>query len=68
MTNNSSENEILAKANISFKSNSSTTNVKFDLYYIKTISYTQFQVNIAKDRGENNFLQMAITQVKVCQM
>ena len=49
----SSENEILAKGNISCKSNTGTTNVKFDLYYIKTISYTKFQVNIAKDRGEN---------------
>ena len=46
------ENEILAKGVNFCKSRSNATKVKPDLYYVKTNSYTKFQVNITKDRRE----------------
>ena len=46
MTKKSPEDEILAKGNNSFKSRSNATKVQLDLYYVKTNSYTKFQVNI----------------------
>ena len=52
MTKKSPENEILAKGNNSCKSRSKASKVKLDLYYIKTNSYTKFQVNITKDWRE----------------
>ena len=44
--------EILTKGNNSCKSSSKATKVEVDLYYVKTNSYTKFQVNITKDRRE----------------
>ena len=44
----SPENLISAKGNNSCKSRSSVTKLKLDLYYVKTNSYTKFQVNISK--------------------
>ena len=71
MTKNSPENKILAKGNNSCKSKSNTTKVKLDLYYVKTNSYTKFQVNITKDRrekfGKLFLFQRVITQEKVRQ-
>ena len=52
MTKASPENKILAKGNNSCKSSSNATKVELDLYYIKTIPYAKFQVNITKDRRE----------------
>ena len=52
MTKKSTENEIWAKGNNSCKSKSNATKVKLNLYYVKTNSYTKFQVNITKDRRE----------------
>ena len=49
MTKKSPGNEILAKGNNSCKSKSNATKVKLDLYYVKTNTYTKFQVNISKD-------------------
>ena len=48
----SSENEIFAKGNNSSKRRSNETKVKLNLYYVKTNSYTKFQVNTTKDRRE----------------
>ena len=50
----SPENEILAKGNNSYKSRSSVTKLELDLYYVKTKSYTKFQVNISKDNREKS--------------
>ena len=47
-TEKSLENKILAKGNNSCKSMSSVTNLKLDVYYVITNSYTKFQVNIPK--------------------
>ena len=59
MTKKSPENEILAKGNNSCKSRSNAKKVEHDLYYVKTHSYTKFQVNITKDGrekfGKQNF-------------
>ena len=52
MTKKIMENEIIANGNNSCKSRSNATKVKFDFYYLKTNSYTKFQVNITKDRRE----------------
>ena len=52
MTKKSTENEILVKGNNSCKSTSNATKVKLDLYYVKTNSYTKYQVNNTKDRRE----------------
>ena len=52
MTKKRPENEILAKGNNSCKSTSNATKVELDLYYVKTNTYTKFQVNISKDRRE----------------
>ena len=52
MTKKSPENEILAKGSNSCKNRSNAT--KLDLYYVKTNSYTKFQVNITKDRREKS--------------
>ena len=50
------ENEILAN---SIKSRSKTTKLKLDLNYVKTNSYTTFQLNMSKDdkekSGKRNF-------------
>ena len=43
------ENDIFAKGNNSSKSRANLTEVELDLYYVKTNSYTKFQVNISKD-------------------
>ena len=55
----SSVNEIFAKGNNSSKRRSNETKVELNLYYVKTNSYTKFQVNTAKDRreklGKRNF-------------
>ena len=70
MTKKSPENEFLAKGNNSCKNRSNATKLELDLYYVKTNSYTKFQVNITKDRREKfrkQFLQRAITLVKVGQ-
>ena len=48
----SSENQIFKKANNSSETRSNVTIVELDLYYVKTNSYTKFQVNISKDNGE----------------
>ena len=48
----SPENLNLGKGNNSYKSKSSLTTVELDLYYVKTNSYTKFQVNISKDSRE----------------
>ena len=52
MAEKSSENLILAKGNYSCKSRSRVTKLELDLYYVKTNSYTKFQVNISKDGRE----------------
>ena len=55
----SPENLIFAKGNISIKSRSNTTKLKLDLYYVKTNPYMKFQVNMSKDdkekSGKRNF-------------
>ena len=55
----SSENEIFAKGNNTFKSMSNTSKFKLDMYYVKTNSYMKFQVNMSKDdkekSGKQNF-------------
>ena len=51
-TEKSPENLILAKGNNSCKSMSSVTKRELDLYYVKTNSYTKFQVNVSKDDRE----------------
>ena len=45
----SQEKKILAKGNNSRKCRSNATKIKLDLYYLKTNSYTKFQLNISKD-------------------
>ena len=50
----SPENYILAKGNNSCKSKSSMIKLELDLYYVKTNSYTKFQVNILKDGREKS--------------
>ena len=52
MTKNGLENKILAKDKNSCKNWSNATKVELDLYYVKTNSYTKFQVNIVNDRRE----------------
>ena len=47
-------NLILAKDNNSYKSRSSVTKLELDLNYVKTNSYTKFQVNISKDSREQS--------------
>ena len=43
--------------------------VKLDLYYVKTNSYTKFQVKRQERKvRKTEFLQRAITEVKVGQM
>ena len=54
MTKKSPENKILAKGNNSCKSRSNATIVKVDLHYVKTNSYTKFQVKISKDGREKS--------------
>ena len=54
MTKKSPENKILAKGNNSCKSRSNATKVKLDLYYVKTNSYTKYQVKISKDGREKS--------------
>ena len=49
----SPENEILAKGNNSYKSMSSITTLKLNVYCVNTNAYTKFQVNISKDGREN---------------
>ena len=53
--------ENCAKGNNSCKSRSSTAKLELDLYYVKTNSYTKFQVNIWKDgrgkSGKLNFIK-----------
>ena len=55
----SPENLIWAKGNNSCKSRSSMTRLELELYYVMTISYTKFEVNIFKDcrkkSGKLNF-------------
>ena len=48
----SPENYILANGYNSSRSMSNVTKVELDLYYVKTNSYTKFQVNISKDDWE----------------
>ena len=48
----SPENYILAKGYNSSRRRSNVTKVELDLYYVKTNSYTKFQVNISKDDWE----------------
>ena len=59
MVKKSQENEIFAKGNNSINSKSNTTKFELDLYYVKTNSYTKFQVNKSKDgkekSGKRNF-------------
>ena len=43
---------IFATGNESSKRRSKVTKVKLDLYYVKTNSYTKFQVNISKEDWE----------------
>ena len=50
----SPENEILAKGSNSYKSRSNVTKLELDLYYVKSKSYTKFQVNISKDSREKS--------------
>ena len=54
MTEKRAENQIWAKGNNSRKSWPNVTELKLDLCYLKTNSYTstKFQVNISKDDGE----------------
>ena len=49
-------NLILAKGNNSCKSTVkfSVMKLKLDLYYVMTNSYTEFQVNISKDKREKS--------------
>ena len=63
MTKKSSENKILANGNNSYKRRSNATKVKLDLYYVKTNSYTKFQVNITNMGVKSP--EKAITQYKV---
>ena len=55
MTEKSPENRVdghrvdWGKGNNSCKSRSSVTKLELDLYYVKTNSYTKFEVNILKD-------------------
>ena len=49
MAKKSKENYILAKGYNSSRSMSNVTKVELDLYYVKTKSYTKFQVDISKD-------------------
>ena len=71
MTKKSQENEILAKGNYSCISESNTTKVELDLYYVKTNSYAKFREKITNDErvksGKTKFLQRAITEVNVDQ-
>ena len=50
---------IFAKGNNSINSKSNMTKFELHLYYVKTNSYTKFEVNITKDRkekfGKQNF-------------
>ena len=59
MTKTSPENEILAKDNNPCKMKSNATKIKLYMYYVKTNSNTNFQVNITKDMremsGKQNF-------------
>ena len=54
MTMKSPENEILAKGNYSCKTRSNATKVELDLYYVKTNSYMNFQLNMSKDNKEKS--------------
>ena len=54
MRKEKSGNEILAKGNNSCKSKSNAIKVKFDLYYVKTNPYMEFQVNMSKDGKEKS--------------
>ena len=49
MAKKSPENYISAKGSNSGRSRSNVTKMILDLYYVKTNSYTTFQVNISKD-------------------
>ena len=53
-TEKSPENLILAKGNNSCKSMSSVKKRELDLYYVKTNSYIEYQVNITKDDREKS--------------
>ena len=54
MAEKSQENWILANGNNSCKSMSSVTKLELDMYYVKTNSYTNLQVNIWKDGREKS--------------
>ena len=54
MEKKSPENYILAKGYNSSRSRSNVTKVELDLYYVKTNSFTKFQVNISNDDQEKS--------------